>query len=497
MSETFVTDTDVLIVGSGFSGLCMGATLEKSGNTDYVVLERASSVGGTWRDNVYPGAACDIPSHLYSYSFRPNPEWSRVYAPQGEILEYLQNTAEDEGVLPHVLFDADMLAAHWDQATTSWHVRSTLGLHRCRTLISASGHLSDPSYPDIPGLDTFGGLTFHSARWDASANLAGKRIGVIGTGASAIQIVPQLAGDAEHLTVFQRSAPYVIPRIDRAFTSAEKRMFQRMPAVAQEMRDELFWGNESRFPQRRQIPAFVEQIRDRAERHLEDQVPDLELRAKLTPDYMIGCKRILIANDYYPTLMRDNVDLETAAIVEITPEGILTADGRLIELDVLVVATGFEATDLPIAHRVTGREGQSLADAWLGGGLAFHCTTVAGFPNLFVMLGPNTGLGAGSMVFMIETQANYIAEATAFLSELGGSVEPEAQAQAAYVGSIAARAEGTVWLDGGCKSWYVHPESGRLTTLWPDFMSQFRAENGSFDTEGYLVVAGAPVGERV
>lgn len=486
-----ITKTSVLIIGSGFSGLGMAVSLQREGKRDFIVLERAHDVGGTWRDNTYPGAACDIQSHLYSYSFRPNPRWSRVYAPQTEILDYLRKTAQDEGILPHVKFGATVERAAWDEARRLWHVQTSVGVFEADALISAAGHLSDPSYPDIPGLASFKGHVFHSAQWDHSYDWAGKRIGVIGTGASAIQIVPQLAKTASHLTVFQRSAPYVIPRRDHVYSEAEQGMFERFPETMQEMRDELFWGNESRFPQRRQVPAFIEMIRSMAVNHLHAEIADEALREKLTPHYAIGCKRILISNDYYPALTQPHVDLETTAIERIDETGVVLRNGERVELDLLVVATGFEATELPIAEVIHGTGGQSLAHKWKDGGHAFACTTVSGFPNFFFMLGPNTGLGAGSMIFMIETQINYIREGVNYIAERQVVVEPQAQAESDYVKSIQRRSQGTVWVSGGCSSWYLHPTSGKLTALWPDFMSQFRKENGSFQTEGYSVRSSA------
>ncbi|AZY47886.1 flavin-containing monooxygenase [Bordetella avium] len=481
------TETEVLIIGSGFSGLGMAVALKRQGKHDFLVLERANDVGGTWRDNAYPGAACDIQSHLYSYSFRPNPRWSRVYAPQSEIHQYLRDTASDEGIGEHLRFGANVTQAVWDAQAGAWMVDTTAGGFKARVLISAAGHLSDPSYPDIEGMDTFKGRTFHSAKWDAGYDFSGKRIGVIGTGASAIQIVPELAREAAQLTVFQRSAPYVIPRRDHVYSEAEKGLFERFPEAAQELRDELFWGNESRFPQRRQVPAFIDQITAMALGHLRQQVPDAALRQKLTPHYAIGCKRVLISNDYYPTLQRSNVALETAGIARIDADGVILKNDERVDLDLLVVATGFEATELPIAQLIRGQGGVLLADQWQAGGQAFACTAVSGFPNLFLMLGPNTGLGAGSMVFMIETQINYIQGAVDFILDSGAVVDPDPQAQQAYVESIYRRSAGTVWLEGGCSSWYLHPESGRLTALWPDFMTQFRKENGSFSAQGYQV----------
>jgi cation diffusion facilitator CzcD-associated flavoprotein CzcO len=487
MNDSLLSVSEVIIIGTGFSGLGMGAALVRNGNHSFVMLERASSLGGTWRDNTYPGAACDIQSHLYSYSFRPNPNWSSVYAPQAEILEYLQKTAEDEGLLPHIFFDSEVSAAQWDEESSRWRVHTSNGMHVAKSLISASGHLSEPSMPAIPGLETFKGRVFHSARWDHSCDWSGKRVGVVGTGASAIQIVPEMAKTAEHVTVFQRTAPYVIPRKDRIYEEYEKGMFERLPETAQALRDELFWGNESRFPQRRGAPAFLEQITKIANDHLEAQVDDPELRERLRPGYEIGCKRVLISNDYYTTLCQPNVELETSAIASVNEWGVEMLEGKCVELDILVVATGFEATDLPIAHRIEGRAGTLLSDHWSGGGQAFACTTVSGFPNLFVMLGPNTGLGAGSIIFMVETQASYISEALDFIRGEEAVIEPEALAQDEYVASIDRRAQGSVWLEGGCKSWYLHPDTGRLTTLWPDFMTQFRVENGSFNPHGYVV----------
>lgn len=380
--------TDVLIIGSGFSGLGMAVRLKREGKRDFIVLERANDVGGTWRDNHYPGAACDIQSHLYSYSFRPNPRWSRVYASQGEIHAYLRATAQEEGIVPHIRYGATVTNARWDESSSMWRVETTRGIFMAPVLVSAAGHLSDPAYPEIDGIDRFQGRIFHSAQWDHSYDYKGKRVGVIGTGASAIQIVPELAKDAAQLTVFQRSAPYIIPRRDHEYTEVEKSLFERFPESAQELRDELFWGNESRFPQRRQVPAFIEQIKSMATNHLNNQVEDADLRQKLTPHYEIGCKRILISNDYYPTLQQENVSLETHGISEIDEHGIVLKNGERIDLDLIVVATGFEATDLPIASVIHGSNGIRLADKWEMGGQAYACTTVSGFPNFSSCLAP-------------------------------------------------------------------------------------------------------------
>lgn len=475
----------VAIVGTGFAGLGLAIQLERAGLTDYVVLERADDVGGTWRDNTYPGAACDIQSHLYSFSFRPNPRWSRTYASQPEIHDYLRSAAQDEAVLPRVRFGAEVQQAAWDDDTGMWDVLTAAGAFRARVLVAATGHLSDPRLPDIPGLADFAGTVFHSARWDHAAPTHGRRVGVIGTGASAIQIVPAIAHDAGHVTVFQRTAPHVIPRVDEPFSLAEQQMFERLPETARALRNQLFWGNESRYPQRRMVPEFLGSIEAVADQHRRTQVPDPRLLEQVTPDYTIGCKRVLLSNDWYPTLMREDVTLETTGIERILPSGVQLRDGRTHDLDALVLSTGFEATDLPIAHRLTGRDGVLLADQWAEGGQAFASVAVHGFPNLFLMNGPNSGLGAGSVVFIIETQIAYILGAIRHL--LGGSapLEVSRHAEEEYVADVRRRAEGTVWLSGGCASWYVDPRSGRLTTLWPDMMSRYRAENGRFDPAPY------------
>jgi cation diffusion facilitator CzcD-associated flavoprotein CzcO len=484
--DTGEAPTDVIIIGSGFSGLGLAVALKREGRHNFVVVERAGEVGGTWRDNTYPGAACDIPSHLYSFSFRPNPNWSSTYASQAEIFQYLRAVAKEEHLLPHIRFNTTVTRVVWDAGTSLWAVETNRGWIYGRALVAAAGHLSDPSVPDISGIEQFGGQIFHSAKWDHGFDAQKQRVGVIGTGASAIQIVPELAKLAEHLVVFQRSAPYIVPRRDAPFSLAEQRMFARLPRTRQALRDELFWFNEGRFLQRRRVDTFIAIVAAMAQDHLNSQVQDLELKRKLTPAYEIGCKRILISNDFYPALAQPNVTLEAAGIEQITPEGVRCRDGRFYPLDAIILATGFEATNLPIAEVIYGRNGRRLADEWAAGPNAYACTTVSGFPNFFMMLGPNTGLGAGSMVYMAETQANYIKEGLAFLLGHDMDIEPDPASQQSYVDDLHRRSEGTVWVAGGCSSWYLHPTSGKLTALWPDFMGRFRAENGSFSEQGYV-----------
>lgn len=476
----------VVIIGSGFSGVGMAIKLKEQGEDSFVVLEREGDLGGSWRDNTYPGVQCDIQSHLYSYSFMPNPRWSRVYAPGSEIWQYMKDCARQGNVESHLRFNSEVLHAEWNEDRKLWEIETADGRLEAEILIAASGHLSDPKYPNIEGIEDFSGEIFHSSRWNHDADLEGKRIGVLGTGASALQIIPQMGKIASHLTVFQRSAPYVVPREDRDYSEAEKRMFERLPETAKDLRRELFWANEQRFPQRRNIKKFIDKVTNLALGHLEAQVPDPELRAKLTPDYAVGCKRILISNEYFPTYLQDNVTLETTGIARVDGNRVVLADGTSHELDVLIVATGFEASDLPISYRIRGNNGLLLSEHWAGGGQAYACSTVNGFPNLFVMNGPNSGLGAGSIIFIIETQIDYILGALDAMRARGAQrLEVSLEAENEFADMVEQKAAGTVWLDGGCKSWYVDPRNGRLTTIWPDFMTHFKQLNGVFVPDVY------------
>lgn len=484
---TTTTTTTTLIVGAGFGGLALGALLKRRGEDDFTIIERADEVGGTWRDNRYPGAACDIPSHLYSFSFRPNPDWSHVFSPGPEILDYLKETAREEGLYEHVVFDAPMERAWWVPEEARWHVATPAGEFVAQFLVTATGHLSDPKLPDIPGLESFTGEVFHSARWDQDADLSGKRVAVVGTGASAIQIVPELAKVAGNLTVFQRTPAWIGPRVEDSYTQQEKTLFRRDPAAMKSLRDRLFWNNERTFAARRGIPEFLEEGRGQALDHLRRQVPDPELREKLTPNYELGCKRRLMSNTFYPALQQPNVELEASALESVEGSTLKAASGETYEADVIVFATGFETTEPPYAALVENAAGETLADQWSRRGMqAFHSTTVANFPNLFSINGPNTSLGHNSIVHIIESQAAFVLGALDHIRAQGAEViTTREDAESAYVDEIDEHAMGTVWLEGNCDSWYVDPRSGKLTTIWPDFAYAFRDENGEFDPEGY------------
>jgi cyclohexanone monooxygenase len=484
---------DHLVVGAGFAGLCTAIKLDQAGESDYLVVEKGSDVGGTWRDNTYPGAACDVPSQLYSFSFARNPDWSMSFSPQPEIQAYLQRVARDYGVLDRFVFDTLVEDARWDADAQRWVVRTSAGTVTSRTVISAAGGLSEPRLPDIDGIESFGGELFHSARWNHDADLEGRRVAVIGTGASAIQIVPELAKVAGHLDVYQRTAPYVLPRHDRRYTRVERLLFQRLPVVQQVYRKAIYWGREAYVPGFTLEPRLAWPAKAMALRNLEQAIDDPELRQKLTPDFQIGCKRILISNYYYPALARDHVDLVTEPIAGVTADAIVTADGVEHPADVIVVATGFHTTDQPIAHHVTGRDGRTLAETWAEGGMAaYKGTTVHGFPNYFSIVGPNTGLGHSSMVFVIESQVAYIVDAIRTMRSNGyAAVEPRLDEQRAWNRDLQRRMRRTVWSTGGCASWYLD-EHGRNTTLWPRATFTLRRLLARFDVAAYDVAAPAP-----
>src|SRR4051794_27403715 len=476
----------VLVIGAGFAGLCMAIKLRERGEPDFLVVERGPDVGGTWRDNTYPGAACDVPSQLYSFSFAPNPQWSRSFSPQPEIQSYIQGVAERSGVLDRFRFGAELEEARWEEAAQVWHVRTSAGQLTADVAVSAAGSLSDPKLPDIDGIDSFQGTVFHSARWDHEQDLTGRRVAVIGTGASAVQIVPEIAGPAEHVDVYQRTAPWVIPRADRAYTRVEKAAFRHLPVVEKAYRTGIYWAREMLEPAFVVSPRLAAPAKRAALRNIRTGISDPALREKVTPRFEIGCKRILLSNDWYPTLDRPDVDLVTDRIAKITPTSVVTEDGTERDVDVLIVATGFHATDLPIAARLHGRVGTSLADHFARHGMQAHKgATVSGFPNLFFVVGPNTGLGHSSMVFMIESQVAYAVDALTRMRREGvTAVEPTEAAQRAWNDDLQRRLRRTVWSTGGCSSWYLDAH-GRNVTLWPRTTYTFRRLTERFDSESY------------
>jgi len=482
--------TRVLVVGAGFAGLGTAIKLDEAGRTDFVVVDKGDSVGGTWRDNTYPGAACDVPSQLYSFSFAPNPNWSRSFSPQPEIHAYLQDVAQRAGVLDRFHFGVTVEDAAWDETDQLWTVTTSAGTVVADIVISGSGGLSEPKNPEIAGIEDFAGEIFHTARWDHDVNLTGKRVAIIGTGASAIQVIPEIATKVAHLDVYQRTAPWVMPRHDRSYTAIERLGFKFVPGLQKLYRTAIYWGRETYVPAFTWQPKILAPVQAIAEANIKKGISDPELRAKVTPDFQMGCKRILISNTYYPALAQDNVEVITDGIAEITPTGIVTRDGQVREIDCLIVATGFYTTDQPIAHHIKGRDGRTLGDVWAENGMAsYKGTTTAGFPNLFQIVGANTGLGHSSMVFIIESQIAYILSA---LEQMDAgrisAVEPTAEAQQAWNADMQRRMQRTVWSTGGCASWYLD-EHGRNTTLWPRSTFAFRGLLRSFDLDKYVVTA--------
>jgi cation diffusion facilitator CzcD-associated flavoprotein CzcO len=480
------TDVGVLVIGSGFSGLAAAIKMAEQGRTDFVVIERGADVGGTWRDNTYPGAACDVPSHLYSYSFELNPGWTRSFSQQGEIQTYLQGVAHKHGVLDRHRFSTEVTSARWDEATGTWDVQTTGGAYRARVVISAVGALCEPRLPDIPGIESFGGTVFHSARWDHDAELAGARVAVIGTGASAIQIVPAIAEQVERLDVYQRTAPWLLPRNDRAYTALERTAFRRVPGFQRLSRALIYGARELQVLALAKHPELTRLLQLVAAKKIRDEVADPALRAKVTPSWRIGCKRMLISNAWYPALQRPNVELVTDPIAEIRPNAVVTADGTVREVDALVVATGFQVTDSPAYEVITGADGRTLAQTWRESGMqAYKGASVAGFPNLFFLVGPNTGLGHSSMVYMIESQVGYVLDALKTLDERRlATVEVRREAMDTYNAELQRKLARTVWTTGGCGSWYLDAH-GNNTTLWPDFTFAFRRATRHFDIDAY------------
>jgi cation diffusion facilitator CzcD-associated flavoprotein CzcO len=490
------TAVDVLIVGAGFAGIGMGIQLTRLGRESFVIVEQAHDVGGTWRDNRYPGVSCDIPSHLYSFSFRPNPAWSRVFAEGREIHDYLRACVREEGLDEHLRLNCALEEAAWRDADARWHVRTTQGDFVAANLVIATGRLSEPKLPPIKNLDGFGGRWWHSARWNAKVSLVGKRVGLIGTGASAIQILPRLAAEACEVAVFQRSAPYVLPRGDREYSREEMERFAADPGTVTALRDELFAEAERNIGARQRRHPDIDLLRQRALDHLTAAVPDVETRRLLTPDYEIGCKRILFSDDYYTALQLDHVTLEPTPLTRIADDSGTTdgrgnrlavaASGNSYELDVLVLATGFNSTRPSIAGHIHGRQSRLLADEW-GSGMAAHAsTTVHGFPNMYVLDGPNTALGHNSAIYMIETQIGYVLGALDHLAASGAdALDVTAEAVRSYVRDIDEMARDTVWVQGGCTSWYRDEQTGRVTLLWPDSATSFRDRLATFVPASY------------
>lgn len=457
----------IAIIGTGHSGLCVAMQLVRSGVRDFTLFEKAERIGGTWRDNTYPGAACDSPAFAYCFSFEQKTDWSRKWAEQPEILRYMERCADRYGLWPHIRTGTEITTARFDEERLCWELEAASGERfEADVLVSGVGQLSRPRIPEIPGLADFEGAAFHSARWDHAVDLEGKAVALVGSAASAVQIVPAIAEEVGHLRVFQRSPNWVAPKNDRVYPAWEQRLYDAVPGAAKLYRGWLWLQHELRFPiikKNRLLTRLAHRI---TERHLAEQVADPELRAALTPTFALGAKRLLISDDYYPALTRENVTLETDGIARVEGDTVVTASGERHRADVMVFATGFDTTDFLAPMEVVGRGGQRLRDAWAEGAEAYLGVTVAGFPNLFLMYGPNTNLGHNSILFMIECQTRYILDCLAKMRERGiAAIDLKPEVQARYNASIAAELEDTVWraVDS---SWY-QTEAGRITNNWP------------------------------
>jgi cation diffusion facilitator CzcD-associated flavoprotein CzcO len=483
----------VAIIGSGFSGLGMAIKLKQAGENNFIVFEKDSGVGGTWQVNSYPGCACDVQSHLYSYSFEPNPNWTRMFATQPEIRGYLQHCASKYNVMPHVRLNNAIEHLRWNEQEQHWHLQDANGIHyTANIVVSGMGGLSKPALPEIRGLDKFAGKVFHSQQWDHAYDFRGKRVAVIGTGASAIQFVPQIQPKVAHLDLYQRTPPWILPKPDRPISGLERSLFARIPALQKLWRGLIYSQLETRVLGFAVSPKVMLLPQTIAKHHIYTRIKDPILRKKVTPDYRFGCKRVLISDDYYPALTQKNVDVITAGIREITETSVITNDGTRRDVDAVILGTGFRVSDLVARGMLFGRNGLDITDIWKNGPSAYKGICVTGFPNLFFLMGPNTGLGHSSMVYMIESQIHYVMDAVARMQQNGWqSVDVKPDLQEHYNRDIQGGLGHSVWNAGGCSSWYLHPVTGRNTALWPGFTFNYRATTKHFDASAYQISSGA------
>ena len=475
----------VLIIGAGFAGVGLAIQLQKRGIDDFLVLEKAASVGGTWRDNHYPGAACDVPSHLYSYSFEPKTDWSRKFAPQAEIVAYIQHCVDKHQLAGKIRCNTEVASAEFEQASGLWRVIGKDGEHYlAQALVSACGQLNQPAYPRIPGLESFAGEAFHSARWNHAYDLAGKRVAVIGTGASAIQFVPEIVPKVQHLTLFQRSAAYVISKPDRAYKRWELALLRRWPWLQQIDRGLKYVQHEVRALAFIHFPVLMKLFQFSFQRHLVAAIADPERQRQLQPDYPLGCKRILISNNYFPALAQGNVEIVNQAIQSITPHGVVTADGREHPVDALIYGTGFAATDFLAPMQIKGLDGVELNRAWRDGAEAYKGISVNGFPNLFLLYGPNTNLGHNSILYMLESQFAYVLNCLDALQQQGlRYMDVKPQVQQRFNQHLQQVIRHSIW-EQGCTSWYKNA-AGKNTNNWPGFTFTYRQQTRHLELADY------------
>jgi cation diffusion facilitator CzcD-associated flavoprotein CzcO len=481
----------VAVIGAGFGGIGLAIAFKRAGIEDFVVLDRADDIGGIWRDNSYPGLCCDVPSHLYSFSFRPW-RWSRRFPPREEILGYMRGLVAEHGLGPHLRLGNGVAAAEFDAGRALWNLTMDDGTTlQATSVVCAVGQLGRPALPDIPGRDEFAGPSWHSGRWNHDVDLAGKRVAVIGTGASAIQFVPEVAKVAGQVDLYQRSAPYVLPKADRPYREAEQDLYDRLPLVRKADRLRIFLYGELLTSGFVLSPKLLGGPMQLWRRQLRSQIADPGLRAKCVPDYVMGCKRVVFSNDWYPTMTRPNVELITDRIERIAPGGVVTADGVTRPADVIVYGTGFKAVELLTPMQVTGRGGERLQEAWRDGAQAYLGITVSGFPNFFMLYGPNTNLGGNSIIYMLESQIGYVLSAVQALeAQRLAWLDVRPEVQESFNSWVQKASRTSVW-ETGCHSWYT-TATGRNTNNWPDhtFMYRYRVRN--FDLAAYQVMPRQP-----
>ena len=479
----------VLVLGAGFAGIAAAARiLDDDPSADVLIIERASEVGGTWRDNTYPGCACDVPTSLYSFSFAPSPDWTHTFARQPELFPCLRGVVDSLGLRSRIVFDCELTSAVWNPERSQWNVETSQGPVSAEVLVAATGALSTPKLPDVPGLDIFGGTMFHSATWNHDHDLTGERVAVIGTGASAVQFVPEIVDRAERLTVFQRTPAWVLPRKNFAVPHAVRTLLSKVPVTRRLARWSAYWGAESLAVGLNGHSNLMRPIEKVAKWNIERSISDPALRKKLVPSYRIGCKRILGSNDYYPTLAATNTTVVTDRIDKVTADSIVTSEGVSHPADVIIYATGFHVTDGFDQLKLKGARGDDLPTHWHQTGINTHLgIATEGFPNLFFLLGPNTGLGHNSVVFMIEQQIKYIMKAIDAVASRGAQridVRPEIQEH--FNKDIQQKLAKGVWTKGGCTSWYLDSH-GVNRTVWPGFTWQYWRATKDFEPADYEI----------
>jgi cation diffusion facilitator CzcD-associated flavoprotein CzcO len=478
------TGRSVVVVGAGFGGVGAAVMLQRAGYTDVTVLERGERVGGVWHHNTYPGAACDIPSHLYEFSFAPNPDWTRRYAPQAEIQQYLEDVARRYGVFDRIHTGTEVQSARWDEERGRWLIETSAGAYEADVLLAACGQLSVPKLPRVPGLDEFAGPAFHTARWRHDVDVAGKRVAVFGTGCSAIQVVPSIQPIAAHVDVYQRSPGWTLPKMDFPYSPRTRRLFARFPLLQRLDRWSIFAFQEFAAMAMTKRPWLLPLLRTLGRRQINSAIQDPELRRKVTPADEIGCKRVMLTDDWYPTLTKPNVDVVTERVAAVTPTGVRTADGAERPADVIVLATGFESHGFVAPMQITGKEGRTLAETWAGLPRAYLGTSVPGFPNLFLLYGPNTNGGSGSVIYTIEAGMEHVLAA---LDELGRAdaqrIEVRPEAAERFERELRAALAGTVW-HTGCTNWYVD-EQGHDPNQWPWTWRTYRKRAARLEPGAY------------